>query len=237
MPTIRWWTSILLLSSGLVWGQSGQPKSRTPRKSLTPEHATWKQYLETDFAISPERFAALGLTKLTPDQLDSLFIGMYAKQNEIEQKVTNDLEQKKNEKVTYTCATVQPAEPIKVYLSENEKNPSEFSSNFRQRLRGFKDVEIVYNISTADLWVGVLTIENQNKNGSPTGYTTSIVTAQPCESSGFGTKWPMNLVQNHYVLVDSSASDLAESAARDLDANDFEDARKTKSFLKNAQNK
>src|SRR5260370_16562992 len=66
MPTIRWWTSILLLSSGLVWGQSGQPKSRTPRKSLTPEHATSKQNLKTNFPISPYPSPHPHLHKPTP---------------------------------------------------------------------------------------------------------------------------------------------------------------------------
>ncbi|HLW52950.1 MAG TPA: hypothetical protein VKW06_08905 [Candidatus Angelobacter sp.] len=163
------------------------------------------------------------MKKLTPDELTSLATGIYlwnakAMQNQ----------------VTYHCGPTAPQEKISVYFAEGgEHTPPEVVSAVKQRVRAIRDVEITFNERTADVYVSLLAIANENQAGRQIGYTASVTTASACEGSwGTDTKWSVQFLNNHVLYIDPTASGVAEAVVAALDAHDFEGARKSRALFK-----
>jgi hypothetical protein len=205
--------------------------NQTARKTATPatreEHAAWLPESETYFGISQETFRTAGLSKLTTTEYGALLMSMSKWR-------LKAAEEAKKSVFTYTCGQLPAKDSkIKVMIQANDNAPSEIMSPLRQRIRGMPDVEIVFQPDQADFGMTVLPMEVRTVDNYKTGYAASVVTYTLCQSQFGDSKWPIQIVSNHWVFTaGNNAGQIVDQIVSSVDTADIEAARKFRAAVK-----
>jgi hypothetical protein len=142
-----------------------------------PEMAAWNPEIGKLSGITQERFAELGLYKLTKQQFRSL-LGIL-----IEQEASEAARAVQNAP-SYTCERIDSQksafDKVMVFLEFNDDGPPDFISGLRQKLRSISDVQIVFSEKESDVIVSVLASRTKLEDGRDTGYDASVVYSQSC---------------------------------------------------------
>jgi hypothetical protein len=237
----------LVLTSCLTYGvpafaqsvpsqpQSAKPKVVQPRV----QRAEWNEQVKLFTGISQDEFAAMGLRKLTVDEYEKLFTWAFNRESEAKEAGKKEA---MASQVTFSCGPKQTTDESvkKVHvLIEDTSAAAELMSGVRQKLRGISDVEIVYDISQADLVVIILGYENQLESGTrTTGYTASTVVASPCVGKIGTYEWNFQMSDDHFIFtVGPNIGVLVEKVVAKIDSSDIEPIRKSHAQWKAIQNK
>jgi len=202
---------------------------KSAARPAAPPHAEWTASIESVFGITQKQFSEAGLFKLTETEVSTLLLAVY----EIRQQAV-DTAQKAQ--IAYTCGPIPASyDKIKLYVDVSENTPTEIASGVRQRLRGLPDVEIVYVPIEADVGIAIVGFENELLGGRKTGYSASVVTYDPCKGSGGDKDWPIQMLNNHFILTAASIPEIVETAVSHLDTRDLEAARKFHAAMKKVE--
>ncbi len=224
---------VLLLFSVSAFPQNGTKNvthsaKPTPLKVVFNPRAGWDTAFQASYGIDASDYERLGLAKLTSDEREA--VGSEAKNRwnqgyNIASKWITQL----------SCTVAEPGRKIRLYLEEGKNNPSEFSSEFRQKLRAIADVEIVYSEDNSDLSVSALVMADKSKSGMPMGYTASLVVSLPCKTTLGEKNWITNDVYDHFVLGDSDVHSIVDGVVARIDAKSIESKRKEQAYMKQIQ--
>ena len=223
--TMRKRAILALLLMALVASAANQTQ-RKATTAIPPDHAVWVPAAENGFGLTQQTFQDAGLAKLTTTEYGALLIAMQVQQ-------IKTAEDAKKSVISYDCGGLPEAKSkIKIVVDSNSDAPSEIMSPLRQRLRGMSDVEIVFDAQHADFGMTALVMPVESVNHYKTGYAASIVTYEGCQAKLGDTKWPIRVMNNHWVFTaGTDASQIVNDIVTSIDTGDIEQARKLRSAL------
>jgi hypothetical protein len=200
------------------------------------EMAQWSEELEKFYGISRERFAAMGLPKLTLKEYTEMIGWVYEREKVVTEQAA---EVAKSTQLRDLCGRSiedqAAADKVNLFIDEAEHNNSEVISGLRQRLRAIPDVEIVYTQKDADLTMTVIAQENRLTNDRNVGYLLTIALTTPCRE-WFGADEANASKYGKYVahlfFTGGSVAEVAEPAAGTVDAKYIEQERKSHAMWK-----
>ena len=158
--------SVLILCCCSVSPRSIGQTSATHPKSPQPkiERVSWSDALQSSFGISKDDFSSMGLSKLTTEQYGYLLKWAYLRESDArETGKKQGIESSANTRATYSCGDPwadSSVSKLSLVVMGNDKTPPAVLSGILQRLRGFSDVQIVYENKDADLVVHIMAFEN-----------------------------------------------------------------------------
>jgi hypothetical protein len=198
--------------------------NQVQRKTATPtppqEHAAWLPAAEEYFGLTQETFRQAGLSKLTITEYGALLTA-------IQNQQTKATENAKKTVFSYDCGGLpEKNSKIKIIVDSNSDALSEIMSPLRQKMRGMTDVEIVFDPQQADFGMVVLPMAVYNVNHYQTGYAASVVTYGECQARLGDTKWPIKIMNNHWIFTAGDAAHIVNDIVTSIDAGDIEQARK-----------
>ena len=133
---------------------------------------------------------------------------------------------------TLDCGDTLSKDKIPVLLTIGDQTPADIASLLRQKIRAIPDVDVVYSMSEAAIEIMILAYENRTEGGIRMGYTLSAVTAAPCKSSAFGQTMDIPWLNGHFLLTGNSPTQIVEQAVANLDNQDLEGQRRTRSLMR-----
>jgi hypothetical protein len=208
----------------LIASASNQVQRKTATPTPPEEHAVWLPAAEEYFGLTQETFRQAGLSKLTSTEYGALLTAMRAHEAQA-------AENAKMSVLTYSCGSLPPKDSkIKIIVEANVDAPSEIMSPLRQRIRSMSDVEIVFN-SPADFGMSLLPMAVNNTYNYKAGYAASVVTWGECQASIGTNKWPIRIINNHWVFTAGDAGQIVNSIVTSVDTGDIEQARKLRAAL------
>jgi len=238
----------LVLTSCLTYGvhafaQStpSQSKSAKPRVAQPKvQKAEWTEQVHAYYGISQDDFAAMGLPKLTIDEYAKLSTWAYLRESEAKEAGKKE---GMATQVTFSCGPKQTTDvsvlKVRVLIEDNDATAAELMSGVRQRLRGISDVEVVFDLSRADLVIGIIGYEVHLENGTRgIGYTASTEVTKPCVGK-FGTyEWNFQMSDDHFLISGgTSIGVLVEKVVAKIDSSDIEPVRKSHAQMKSMQDR
>lgn len=218
--------AVLMLVSSAV-----NQTQRKAASSVSPPHATWDSFAETAFGMSEDTFRQAGLSKLTRDEYGVLLNALLNMQVKAGQDA-------KKQQLTYVCGPI-PAkyDKVKVMVDSNSDALSEIMSPLRQKLRAMPDVEIVFDAQQADFSIFVLPMALRNQAQYQTGYAASVVTYDSCQAQFGELKWPIQLLNNHWVFTAGTAAEVVDEIVSSVDTKDMEATRRLHASMRSSQSK
>ena len=117
-------------------------------------------------------------------------------------------------------------------MEAGQGNDAEIVSGVRERLRNMSDIQVVYSQDEADLLLSLLALQAQSISGHPLGYNVAVVTSRACESRFGDSGYPFKMHEGAYLISGANVHEAVELVVSNLDANDLEDARKTRAAFK-----
>lgn len=217
------------------WSSAQTPVKPSARKQGNQPQpkvamAAWYESEEILFGISRTQFAAMGLSKLTEQE----YVWLMAWVNSQKSKAKEEALAKQP---SYSCGRPiqEPAtyDKVNLLIEVGDQTPADITSGIRQRLRAIPDVQIVYGSKDADLLVSIIGFQNELTSGRQTGYTISIVTADPCQSSVGTYVSSFSMYRSHFLQTSGKeVNGMVEGIVTTLDAKDLEPIRKQNAEIK-----
>jgi len=241
----------LLLPMGtcfvLLYPASAQTSQTTKRPSQTKpgqpkvEMAQWSAEWEKSFGISQDKFAAMGLSKLTVAESLEVFMWAFTRENNAKEEGRDEVKSSQLRQVCGRRIEDQAvADRVNLFIDEAEHTNSEVVSGLRQRLRAIPDVQIVYTEKDSDLSLTVIAAENRLTNDRNVGYILTIALMTPCRE-WFGadeakaSEYGRHVA--HLLFTGASVAEVVDPAAGKLDAKYVEEQRKSHAMWKNVFSK
>jgi hypothetical protein len=196
--------------------------NQVQRKTAKPveEHAAWLPVANEYFGLTQETFNQAGLSKLTTTEYGVLLTAIGTQRAQAAENAKKNV-------LTYDCGGLpEKNSKIKIVVDSDSDALSEIMSPLRQRIRGMADVEIVFDPQQADFGVTILPMALYNVNHYKAGYAASIITYGTCQARLGDTKWPLKIINNHWVFTAGDASQIVNDIVTSIDTGDIEQARK-----------
>ncbi|HLK05834.1 MAG TPA: hypothetical protein VKT53_15455 [Candidatus Acidoferrum sp.] len=221
--------------------QVAKPPARVKPTRPELELAKWSAEWETSLGISRDKFAAMGLSKLTVKEAGEMVFWASTRETSAEQK---GMEKQKSIQFHHDCGRTAEdqaaANKVNLFISEGETGNSEVLSGLRQRLRAIPDIQIVYAEKESDLTLSVIGAEDRLTNDRKVGYNLAVALMEPCRD-WFGSDESQAFSSGKYeALFYFSGADLGEviePAVAKIDAKYIEDCRKSHASWKEALSK
>lgn len=214
-----------------------QVKPTQPKVEL----ARWSADLEKSFGISQEKFAAMGLSKLTVLEYTEMLFWAASFQKSAEEK---GREEARATQLRHSCGRSiedrAATDKVNVLINPSKDSNSEIVSGLRQRLRGIPDVQIVYAEKDADLALSILASETRLKDNRAIGYDMTVTITVPCRE-WFGTNQAGSTSYDRFegqvFSGGGKVAEVVEPAVAELDAKYIEEVRKSHALWREALSK